>query len=65
MTETQEHEQTQVHDWRKDWLIHGGWTADNAEMLADLDIDYRYANKVLDDCKHKGLTEEFALNLII
>jgi hypothetical protein len=50
--------------WRVEWLRHGGFTKRNATILAKLPIDYRYANKVMKDCKEKGYDETFVMNLI-
>ena len=55
---------TDAFSWRVEWLRHGGFNKRNANILARTTIDYRYANKVMKDCKAKGYDEAFVMNLI-
>jgi len=59
-------ESARVINWRQDWLRSGGFSRRNAELLATTtEIDYRYANRVLADCKRQGYDEDFAMKLIL
>lgn len=57
-------ESIKVIEWRQGWLRDGGFTKRNAHILACGNIDWRYANKVLHDCKEKGYDEDFVMTLI-
>lgn len=53
-----------VYEWRLSWLRAGGFSLPNARRIADSHIDWRYANKLLENCKAKGHTEEFVMELL-
>lgn len=58
-------EAVRVFNWRMEWLTRAGWSTKNAATIADSDIDYKYANRVLADCKRVGKNQTFALSLIL
>lgn len=64
--DTKEVELANVIAWRLEWLRAGGFNKRNARLIANQPtIDWRYANEVLTNCKAKGHSEEFAVNLIL
>ena len=60
----QAQEVANVLTWRIEWFRHGGFNKRNARLLAESNIDYRYANKVMAACKAKGHDEAFVMNLL-
>jgi hypothetical protein len=61
---TQE-EVVQVREWRVQWLRAGGYTKKNAELIAKSQVDWRYANSLLESCKAKGYSEDFVIKLLL
>ena len=61
----QEPESVRVFNWRRSWLISGGFSLHNAELIADSQIDFRFAIRTLENCKRKGHDEEFVMGLIL
>lgn len=57
-------EVVRVYEWRLQWLRHGGFNKRNANRLAGSEVNYKYAIKVLNDCKDKGYDEEFVMRLL-
>lgn len=61
----EEVEQAKVIRWRKQWLVAGGFSMHNAELLAaNMRIDKDFANMTLLNAKAKGYDEEFVMNLL-
>jgi hypothetical protein len=58
-------EDQKVFLWRKQWLVHGGFSMRNADLLASTDVSYDYANQVLRNAKQKGHDEDFVMKLIL
>lgn len=58
-------EQHKVFLWRKQWLVHGGFSMRAADLIAASPVDYGYANKVLENAKRKGHDEDFVVKLIL
>jgi hypothetical protein len=61
----EEVEQAKVVRWRKQWLVAGGFSMHNADILASNSrIDKDYANRLLLNAKEKGYDEEFVMSLL-
>lgn len=58
-------ESTRVIRWRKQWLVAGGFSMANADILASNPrIEKSYAIDLLANCKAKGYDEEFVMSLL-
>lgn len=61
----EEIEQTRVIRWRKQWLVAGGFSMANADIIAsNMRIEKNYAIDLLANCKAKGYDEAFVMNLL-
>jgi hypothetical protein len=58
-------ESIRVVEWRLQWLRAGGFNKRNARLIAESDIDWRYANELLKNCKAKEYSETFVMDLLL
>jgi hypothetical protein len=58
-------EETRVIQWRRQWLLSGGFSKRNAELIATSKVDFRWAIQTLQNGKDKGFDEDFMMRLIL